>query len=167
MQNVIKLSQDDLINAIGLFLEGQGASGDLSTVSFAFDGSGEVLATLERALDDDEVEADGFDHATVALAKAQREAVDSFSGQKIPKGSPCLWIQDVGITVVHPVEWPKEAKKKYPFTRGQLTYLSRKLGKSGAPKASSTEASTAADILGGGDAGPLDRSSALGDGLNK
>lgn len=161
MQNVMKLSQDDIITAIGFYLEAQGASADVGTISFAFDGKGEVLATLEGEMAEEEVDDDAL-HSDIAVARAQRDTTDMFTRQPILKGAPCLWIEGEGITAIHPVEWPESFKKEYPLTKEQLAYLGKKLRKSGA-----SEASTAADILGGDDEGPLDRSSALEQGLDR
>jgi hypothetical protein len=163
MQNVIKLSQDDIITAIDFYLEEQGQAADVGTISFAFDGEGRVQATLEGTQSGLAEQFRAFAGGGIAAAIAQRDTVDAFGGQEIKKGEPCLWIQDEGITATHPVKWPEEFKKRYPFTDEQLAFLAKKLEKSGA----STEASTAASILGGDDDGPVDRSSALEQGLEK
>ena len=144
MKNVIELGQDEIISAIGFYLDSRGASANVGTIKFAFDGKGEVLATLEgeRAepgeFDDDE--DGGIGHETVHTATTQRETVDCFSKEAILEGVQCLWIQAIGITVVHPVEWPEDVRKDHFLTEMQLTAVSLWLGmKASVPKVSAAK----------------------------
>lgn len=112
-KNIIKLNQDEIVMAIDFYLKANGARGDVGTLEFAFNGDGEVLATLdgdcpeeEEALEDHRTPTD-LCHEKVYLAKAQRDTVDVLSTENIPAGTRCVWIADVGITVVPPSEWPR------------------------------------------------------------
>lgn len=166
---MIELDHDEIITAIGYYLEAAGASADLGTVKLEIGARG-LVARMEgeRAeTDDDASDARGSDHLShdqmlglcdrletakvhASPARSQMVAVDSFSGEELQQGEELLWISGYGVTRAPLEKWPDELRKK--------------LGLEEKPE---SEAQTAADILGGGDEGPIDRGDALSAGLKK
>ena len=133
MKNVIELDQDEVITAISMYLEVVGAAADVGTIKFAFDGKGEVLVTLEgdRAEEEDldHVEGKDLDHETVKLAEVQRDSVDFLSKEPLLRGTKCVWIVSVGLTVMLPRDWPEGVRTYHALTVQQLLTVTAWLGK--------------------------------------
>lgn len=168
-QPTIKLTQDDVVEAIGFFLEAKGADADVGTIKFKMT-RGRLSAVLEGQLAEEDGDAAGvapesesqhlsgaevlelcvrLDQTNLcgAAARTARETFDVFTNEEIPRGVDVLWIEGVGITRAPLERW-------WPDIRAKLK-----------PAPPDTEAQAAADILGGGDDGPIDRGEALGKAL--
>jgi hypothetical protein len=170
---MIDLTHDDIIAAIGFYLEARGASADLGTIEFTV-GAGGLSAKLDGELAEveearDEVVATPAEGAVVeevlaeeemlsiidringagmqaAFARAQRVSRDSFTGEELPRHASLIWIEGVGVTRAPLEKWPSDLREKLGIKKG-------------------SEARTAADILGGGGDGPIDRLDALSRGM--
>jgi hypothetical protein len=171
-EHIMKLSHDDIITAIGFFLEAQGASADVGTLEFKIGPEG-LYAELEGEPAEEEAEpappveeaepappVECLSHAQMlslvdqlnvgktfaSVARASRECADTFTGDAIVHGEELVWIEGVGVTRAPLEKWPAELREKL--------------------KLEPSEGQTAADVLGGG-GGVLDRSAALSSGIRK
>jgi hypothetical protein len=168
-QPTIKLTQDDIVEAIGFLLEAKGADADVGTIKFKM-VRGRLSAVLEGQLaEEEDVDAAGvapesesqhlsgaevlelcvrLDQTSLcgAAARTTRETFDVFTNEEIPRGVDVLWIEGVGITRAPLERW-------WPDIRAKLK------------PAPDEEAAAAADILGDDEGGPLDRGEALGKAL--
>lgn len=155
MEKAIKLSQEEIATAVGMYLESLGTPADIETLEFALKGNGELLATLKGR----RVSGPGARFDQVWLGVCSRPNLkDLVTGNVLELGAPSLCLSETEHTIVHPLEWTEELRGQFTFAPGAMEEIRRWLE-------ARTEASAAADILGGDDEGPMDRGAALEEGL--
>lgn len=173
MKSVLHLTQKEIRDLIvaGLKAKDFRTTGGVH-ITFVSEQDGTVGALVEnmREATDEEREAEEpskrrplrrapleAEH-DVAAAVAQRDTIDVFTGEEIPKGSMCLWIADQGVTVTHPSEWPEDVREKTGVDVDDPGFDDFRVESRGVPAPSNA----AADIL-GGDGGVMSRGDALGE----
>lgn len=169
---MIELSNDDIIEAIGFYLEARGASADLGTLVFhiqidGMDGHATVNAQLEGELeeaDQPQVYSPGqrpgerlaphLKHSKMAAALVQKDSVDAFTNEALPRGTEVIWFEGLGITAALPGKWPEKVRNEFDLSQADVRSIIQWLN-------TSQEQQAAADVL-GGDGTVTDRGGAFG-----
>jgi len=126
---MIELDHEEIIAAIGFYLESRGASADLGSVQILV-GEGGLSARLEGERADPLQEVDGsdLDHDAVGMARCPRDTVDVVSGEPLEEGAPCLWIDKYGVTAAPPDRWPEEVRQRTALSDAQIETIREHLG---------------------------------------